>query len=91
MKDLYSFHATQEDLDAFYQKATEAYHRVYKRCGLDEITLLTYASGGIFSRYSHEFQTITPFGEDVVFGGRRVGIENVKLTIGFKLGMEGER
>lgn len=67
MKDLYSFHASQEDLDAFYEKATQAYHRVYQRCGLGDITLLTYASGGIFSRYSHEFQTLTPYGEDVVY------------------------
>lgn len=67
MKDLYSFHATQDDLDNFYERVSAAYHRIYQRCGLGETTLLTYASGGIFSRYSHEFQTITPFGEDIVY------------------------
>ena len=67
MKDLYSFHASQGDLDAFYEQATAAYHRIFKRCGLGGITLLTYASGGIFSRYSHEFQTVTPYGEDVIY------------------------
>ncbi len=67
MKDLYSFHTTQGDLDQFYERATQAYKAVYKRCGLGDITLLTYASGGVFSKYSHEFQTITPYGEDVVY------------------------
>lgn len=67
MKDMYSFHANPEDLDAFYERSITAYHNVYRRCGLGAITLLTYASGGIFSKYSHEFQTLTPFGEDVVY------------------------
>lgn len=67
MKDLYSFHATQEDLDAFYEKAIEAYKRVYARVGLGDLTLMTYASGGAFSKYSHEFQTLTDSGEDLVY------------------------
>jgi len=66
MKDMYSFHETQEDLDAFYEKTIGAYNNVFKRCGLGEKTVLTYASGGIFSKYSHEFQTITEYGEDSV-------------------------
>jgi len=67
MKDMYSFHATPEDLDAFYEKATVAYKNIFARCGLGAITLLTYASGGVFSKYSHEFQTLTPYGEDIVY------------------------
>ena len=67
MKDMYSFHESQESLDEFYKLATDAYHRIYQRCGLGEITLLTYASGGSFSKYSHEFQSITPYGEDVIY------------------------
>ncbi|HEY2138239.1 MAG TPA: aminoacyl--tRNA ligase-related protein [Xanthobacteraceae bacterium] len=67
MKDMYSFHADAADLDAFYERATQAYRRVYERCGLGPTTLLTYAAGGIFSKYSHEFQTITPYGEDIVY------------------------
>lgn len=67
MKDMYSFHAEQSDLDVFYEQAIQAYKNVYKRCGLGELTLLTYASGGVFSKYSHEFQTITEYGEDVVY------------------------
>jgi prolyl-tRNA synthetase len=67
MKDMYSFHATQEDLDAFYEKATAAYKRIYQRLGLGELTLRTFASGGAFSKYSHEFQTLTDSGEDLVY------------------------
>lgn len=67
MKDLYSFHATQADLDAYYERATAAYKNIYRRCGLGDITLFTYASGGAFSKYSHEFQTLTSVGEDVVY------------------------
>jgi prolyl-tRNA synthetase len=67
MKDMYSFHATQEDLDVFYDKAIVAYQRIYARLGLGERTLLTFASGGAFSKYSHEFQTMTESGEDTVY------------------------
>ncbi len=67
MKDMYSFHTNQDDLDDFYNRAVVAYRRVYERCGLGDRTLLTYASGGSFSRYSHEFQTLTPYGEDTIY------------------------
>ncbi len=67
MKDLYSFHAQEKDLDEYYEKVTATYLRIFERCGLGALTYLTYASGGIFSKYSHEFQTITPFGEDTIF------------------------
>jgi prolyl-tRNA synthetase len=67
MKDMYSFHETQEDLDRYYEIATEAYRRVFQRLGLGEVTFLTYASGGSFSKYSHEFQTIVASGEDTIF------------------------
>ncbi len=63
MKDLYSFHLSQEDLDAYYNQMIEAYKRVYQRCGL-EIKVVE-ASGGIFTKnYSHEFQIISEAGED---------------------------
>ena len=67
MKDLYSFHTTLEDLDQYYDKVLEAYHRVFARCGLGSCTYLTFASGGAFSKFSHEFQTITPYGEDHIY------------------------
>jgi prolyl-tRNA synthetase len=66
MKDLYSFHTTQEDLDAYYERAIQAYKNVFSRCGLGDKTYLTFASGGTFSKYSHEFQTLTDAGEDVI-------------------------
>ncbi len=64
MKDMYSFHATQEDLEVFYQKALDAYLRVFTRCGLH--AKVVEASGGSFTKkFSHEFQIVTPAGEDV--------------------------
>jgi len=67
MKDLYSFHATEEDLDNYYEKVKQAYFRIFERCQIKEKTYLTFASGGTFSKYSHEFQTLTPAGEDTIF------------------------
>lgn len=66
MKDLYSFHTSQEDLDQYYDTVKAAYLRIFDRCGLGDITYFTYASGGVFSKYSHEFQTVTEYGEDLV-------------------------
>ena len=67
MKDLYSFHATQEDLDAYYTNVKDMYVRIFERCGLGDITYFTYAAGGTFSKYSHEFQTVSTHGEDTLF------------------------
>ncbi len=67
MKDLYSFHADEKDLDKFYNQVIETYRRIFNRLNLGEITFLTYASGGSFSKYSHEFQTICPTGEDLIY------------------------
>lgn len=65
MKDLYSFHATEEDLEAYYEKVLAAYLRVFERCGIHAIP--TEASGGAFSNVSHEFQMPTESGEDTIF------------------------
>lgn len=67
MKDMYSFHVSEADLDAYYETVKAAYHRVFARLGLGDVTYLTYASGGVFSKYSHEFQTVTPAGEDTIY------------------------
>ena len=67
MKDLYSFSATKEDHDKYYARVEEAYRKIYDRVGLGETTFETFASGGVFSKYSHEFQTITPVGEDTIY------------------------
>ena len=67
MKDLYSFHRDEKDLDRYYEKVKKAYFQIFKRCGLKNQTFLTLASGGTFSKYSHEFQTVTPYGEDEIY------------------------
>jgi prolyl-tRNA synthetase len=67
MKDLYSFHESKEDLDSYYEKVKEAYFKIFERVGIKEKTYLTFASGGTFSKFSHEFQTECPAGEDTIF------------------------
>ena len=67
MKDLYSFHATEEDLDKFYSEVELAYGRIFDKLGIGDSTFETFASGGIFSKYSHEYQTILPVGEDIIY------------------------
>lgn len=67
MKDMYSMHATAEDCDAYYEGVIEAYKRVYDRLGLGASTFVTFASGGAFTKFSHEFQTICEAGEDVLY------------------------
>lgn len=68
MKDLYSFHTSENELNEYYDKVIEVYHRIYDRLGLGgNRTVLTYASGGVFSKYSHEFQTLCDVGEDTIF------------------------
>jgi prolyl-tRNA synthetase len=68
MKDMYSFSATQEVHETAYEEVIEAYHRVYSRLGLGDITYRTYADGGIFTpRFSDEFQTLSEVGEDKIF------------------------
>lgn len=65
MKDLYSFHADEKDLDDYYEKSKIAYINVFKRFGLE--AKIVEASGGVFSKYSHEFQVLTPQGEDTIY------------------------
>lgn len=67
MKDLYSFHANEEDLNNFYEQVTQSYFRIYERLGLKDRVVLTYASGGAFSQYSHEFQALSEIGEDTIY------------------------
>lgn len=74
MKDLYSFHSSEADLDKYYELVTKAYLNIYNRLGIGDITLKTYASGGTFSKYSHEFQTISDIGEDTIFVCKKCNI-----------------
>ena len=67
MKDLYSFHTSEEDLDRFYAEVEKAYSRIFARLGIGDFTYETFASGGIFSKYSHEFQTLLSVGKDTIY------------------------
>ncbi len=67
MKDLYSFSKDAAAHDSFYEKAAQAYEKIFMRVGIGEQTYRTFASGGSFSKYSHEFQTVCDAGEDVIF------------------------
>lgn len=66
MKDLYSFHSDEGDLEKFYQTAKEAYQKIFARCGVDAI--YTMAAGGDFTtNYTHEFQVLSDVGEDTIY------------------------
>src|SRR3989338_2524292 len=74
MKDLYSFHVNQADLDKYYEVAAKAYEKIFKEAGVGKITYRTLASGGSFSKYSDEFQMVTDIGEDLIYICKKCGI-----------------
>ena len=82
MKDMYSYTASPEEHQKFYDAATAAYTRVFERAGLGPKTYLTFASGGAFTQFSHEFQTISPAGEDTIYihEGRRLAVNKEVYT-----------
>lgn len=67
MKDLYSFSADEQSHAEFYEKVKAAYKRIFAAVGIGEKTFVTKASGGAFSEFSHEFQTICDAGEDTIY------------------------
>ena len=67
MKDLYSFSKDEVEHKAFYNKARAADRKVFERAGVGKGTYPTFASGGIFSEFSEEFQTVSPAGEDTIY------------------------
>ena len=67
MKDLYSFSRDQKEHEKFYGQISDAYERIYRKLGIGDITHKTFASGGPFSKFSHEFQTVSPVGEDTIY------------------------
>jgi prolyl-tRNA synthetase len=74
MKDMYSFAADEEAHLSYYESTKSAYMNVFKRLGLGDETYITFAAGGAFTKFSHEFQTICDAGEDVVYLHRKKGI-----------------
>lgn len=91
MKDMYSFHATEEDLNIYYEAVIEAYKKVFQRLGIGDDTYVTFASGGSFTKFSHEFQTICNAGEDVIYLDKHKNIavnEEVIDAAAKELGLE---
>lgn len=92
MKDMYSFARSDEEHEAIYEQVKKAYHKVYDRLGIGERTYITFASGGMFSQFSHEFQTETSAGEDTIYVDReqRIAVneevlnDEVLLQLGLK-------
>lgn len=74
MKDMYSFHDSAASLDSYYNRTIEAYKRVYERLGIGDDTYVTFASGGAFTKFSHEFQTICEAGEDYIYLDREQNV-----------------
>lgn len=74
MKDLYSYSLDEKSHQEFYDKVIQAYFNVYKRVGVGEDTFITFASGGAFTEFSHEFQTISEGGEDYIYINREKNI-----------------
>jgi len=74
MKDLYSFSLNENDHLEFYEKTKQAYFNVFKKVGLGDLTHITFASGGVFSKYSHEFQTVCDVGEDLIYVDEKTGL-----------------
>lgn len=67
MKDMYSYTASPDAHQKFYDSAIAAYQRVFERVGLGDKTFLTFSSGGAFTQFSHEFQTLSDAGEDTIY------------------------
>lgn len=67
MKDLYSFSRTEKERKEFYEQCKEAYKKIFDRVGIGHLTFTTFASGGVFSKYSEEFQALSESGEDVIY------------------------
>ncbi|OHA88358.1 MAG: prolyl-tRNA synthetase [Candidatus Zambryskibacteria bacterium RIFCSPHIGHO2_01_FULL_43_25] len=94
MKDLYSFCRDKEEHGKVYESLKKAYVKIFERVGLGDITYLTFASGGSFSPYSHEFQTVTLAGEDNIYvdEGKRIAVnaEVLKDEVLSDLGLKKE-
>ena len=74
MKDLYSFSKNEKEFRAFYEQCAAAYKKIFDRMGIGARTFRTFASGGSFSKYSDEFQTLCDSGEDTIYLHAKKGI-----------------
>ena len=82
MKDLYSFHKDEADLQKYYEEAKKVYMNVFREVGLGEDTFITLASGGDFTKdFSHEFQTVVDAGEDIIYLDRKNNIAYNKEVV----------
>jgi prolyl-tRNA synthetase len=70
MKDMYSFALNDDQHNEFYAKAQGASAKIYQRLGIGDRTFMTFASGGSFSKFSHEYQTLSEAGEDTIYLNR---------------------
>ncbi len=95
MNDLYSFDVDEKSHLEFYEKAKQAYKKIFQRIGIGHLTYFTYASGGMFSPFSHEYQTITGAGEDTIYvdesNGVAVNKEVYSDEMLAKIGLEKEK
>ena len=95
MKDLYSFSKTEEEHKEFYEKTALAYKKIFERVGLGDRTYRTFASGGSFSKFSDEFQTLSDAGEDTIYIDEKKGIavnkEVLKDDVLAELGLDKEK
>jgi len=82
MKDLYSFSIDEAEHMKIYENAKQAYRRIFDRLGIGGETYVTFASGGSFAKYSHEFQTLSEAGEDVIYvhEGKRIAVNKEVLN-----------
>jgi len=83
MKDLYSFHKTEETMQAYYEEVLEAYKRVFDRLWIGDITKVAVADGWAFTdKYSHEFQTLLPIWEDIICSDDSGYCANIEVATG---------
>lgn len=74
MKDLYSFSKSEEEFKEFYEKCALSYKKIFEKLGIGKETYRTFASGGSFSKFSDEFQTVCESGEDTIYVDEKTGV-----------------
>lgn len=74
MKDMYTYSINEKQHDEYYERIKQAYIKIYDKLGIGESTFTTFASGGSFAQFSHEFQTLSDAGEDTIYLDRKTGI-----------------